>query len=255
MKTNNPVYNLIGAGLFALAITVTTIHAQSIYTSGHADIGVGYDDVSKQFEPHWHLEPGAVVDGTTLAAEAEYEPADLIARGNATRTSPNGLSSIIGVPDGTTIYVMGSSAYQPNLGFGVEELVRDDWTGSITITLSGWTLPSTTAQFALYTTNLAGTTVVDKVFSTYNPGATDSLNSFSMTPGDHLHFQWGFTEPGTYTFDLTWSGTHVTDGSISTTATYSIQIVPEPSTAALVGLGIGGLLALRRKRRAAQEQC
>lgn len=251
--SSNIIAAIIGAGVLALAGTLGNLNAQAIYTSGHGDIGAAYDDVAKEFEPHWHLHSGAVVDGSPLAADGEYAPVDLNARGNATRTSPSGLSSIIGVTDGTTIYAMGSSAYQPNLGFGVEELVPADWSTDITLTLSGWTLPSGTAKFALYTTNLAGTTVVDKVFSTFAPGATDFSNSFTMTPGDHVHFQWGFTELGTYTFDLTWSGTHVGDGAISTTESFTVQVVPEPSTFAMLGFGLAGLLALRRRRRLAGE--
>lgn len=230
-----------------------TSSAQVIYSSGHGDIGVGYDAAAQEFEPHWHLDTGAVVDGSPLAADTEYEPGDLNARGNATRTSPSGLSSTLGVADGTTIYAMGSSAYQPNLGFGVEELDPGDWTGPITITLSGWTLPAG-GQFALYTTNLAGTSVVDRVFSTFAPGSTDFSNSFTMTPGDHLHFQWGFTQLGTYTFDFTWSGTHATDGGISTTESFTVQVIPEPSTVALLVLALAGLLAFRKRLRPAVAQ-
>ena len=245
-KTSSLLAVAVGAAAF-LAFT-SPLRAQAIYTSGHGDIGAGYDAGIKEFEPHWHLHAGAVVDGSPLAADGEYDPIDLNARGQATRTSPSGLSSIIGVADGTTIYAMGSSAYQPNLGFGVEELDPIDWTGDITLTLTGSTLPSG-AAFALYTTNLAGTTVVDKVFSTFAPGATDFSNSFTMTPGDHVHFQWGFTELGTYTFDLTWSGTHVGDGAISTTESFTVQVVPEPSTFAMLGLGGAiGAWALRRRR-------
>jgi len=241
------------ATAFAAAFLFSSeANAQAIYTSGHADIGVGY--VTGDFEPHWHLHAGAVVDGTPLVSEAEYAPADLNAQTSATRTSPNGLASTIGVTDGTEIHAAGSSAYQPNLGFGAEELDPLDWSGPITLTLSGWTLPSGTAEFALYTTNLAGTSVVDRIFSTFAPGSTDFGNSFDMTPGDHIHFQWAFTEAGTYTFDLTWTGTHVVDGAISTTESFTVQVVPEPSTFLLAGAGFAGILLLRRRRGAANTK-
>lgn len=227
--------------------------AQSIYTSGHGDIGAGYDTATDEFEPHWHLHSGAVVDGVPLGSDAEYEPLDLNARSSATRLSPTGLSAGIGVADGSSIYVMGSSAYQPNLGFGVEELAPGDWTGDITLTLSGWTLPTATADFALYTTNITDTSVVDVVFSTHAPAATYASNSFTMTPGDHVHFQWGFTELGDYDLDFTWSGTHATDGPISTTETFTAQVVPEPSSLLLVGVAGLGLL-IRRRLQGAKMQ-
>lgn len=236
----------LASSLVILFSPVAGLHAQ-VYTAGHGDIGAAYDVINKEFEPHWHLHSGAVVDGTPLGADAEFAPGDLIARTAATRNSPNGLSNILGVPDGTVIYAAGSSTYQPNLGFGVEELVPGDWTGDITLTLSGFSIPSG-AQFALYTTNLAGTTVVDRIFSTFAPGSTDFSNSFTLTPGDHIHFQWGFTDQGSYTFDLTWSGTNVNDGFISTQESFSVQVVPEPSTAVLLSFGTLGVLALRRRR-------
>ncbi len=144
---------------------------------------------------------------------------------------------------------MGSSTYQPNLGFSTEELVDSDWTGNITVSLTSWSLP-TDANFALYTTNLAGTSVVDRIFSTFNVSNTDFSNSFPIVPVDHLHFQWGFTDLGTYSFDITWSGTHATDGAISTTETFVVEVVPEPSTALLLGAGSLALWMVARRKRA-----
>jgi surface-anchored protein len=240
---------LFAVGILGAASLLTSGQAHaavSIYTSGHGDIGAGYDATAMEFEPHWHMHGGAVVDGSPLAADTEFEPGDLIALTTATRLSPTGLSAGIGVADGTQIYATGSSTYPPNLGFGVEELDPLNWTGDITVTLSGWSIPGS-AEFAMYTTNLSGTTVADMVFSSNDPASTFASNSFTLTPGDHTHFQWGFTQPGTYTVNLTWTGTHVDDGAISTPGSFSIQVVPEPSGVALLGIGLGAL-ALRRRR-------
>jgi len=232
--------------VFASALLAQPASAQvQIYSSGHGDIGVGYD--AGEFDPHWHLGSGATVDGSPLAVEEEFAPGDINARASATRTSPIGLSGAIGVADGTAIYAMGSATYQPNLGFAVEELAPGDWSGNITITLTSWTVP-TGAGFSLYTTNLSGTTVVDILFSTVDEVSTYASNSFTMVPGSHSHFQWGFTDVGTYTFDFTWSGDNVNDGTISTPGSFSVQVIPEPSTVAMLGLGLLGAIALFRRR-------
>lgn len=244
MKTN--YLTTVGAGAILLAGISFQSKAASIYSSGHGDIGVGYDVVAKEFEPHWHIGVGATVDGSPLAAEEENAPGDMAALVSSTRLSPNGLSSGIGVPDGSSIRVAGSAAYQPNLGYAVEELDPADWTGNITITLTGWNIPSL-AAFAMYTTNFPGTTVTDVAFSTHNPGVTFASNSFEMTPGDHVHFQFGFTKPGDYDLDLTWTGIHAVDGAISTPGTFRLTVIPEPSNFILSGLALS-LITLRRKR-------
>lgn len=231
----------------ALTVSADLGRAQAIYTSGHGDIGIGYLADEQEFDPHWHLGAGAVVDGSPLPTEGEYAPGDIIARTTATRNSPSGLGSVLGVADGTAIYALGSSTFPPNLGIAAEELDPLDWDGPITLSLTGWTVPSG-AEFALFTTNLAGTSTVDRLFSTFNPGATDFGNSLPLLPGDHAHYQWGFTEAGTYTFEFTWTGTHQTDGVISTSASYTVQVVPEPSSLALIVLGLAGGLAVRRRR-------
>lgn len=252
MKTTSKNQLIAGAAFLAVVLVFSDhSNAQAIYSSGHGDVGAAYDSLNKEFEPHWHLHTGSVVDGTPLAADEEYAPGDLNARTQATRTSPSGLASTIGVSDGTLIYAAGSSLYQPNIGFGVEELVPDDWTTPITLTLTNWTLP-VGAKFALYTTNLAGTSVVDRIFSTHSPTSTDFANSFTLTPGDHIHFQWGFTQMGNYTLELTWSGNHLLDGAISTTESFTVQVVPEPSTFVLLLVALGAVSLSARRRQLAK---
>tara|TARA_R100000027_G_scaffold67677_1_gene67667 strand:- start:13253 stop:13999 length:747 start_codon:yes stop_codon:yes gene_type:complete len=233
-------------GAVALSISVSAADAAtSVYSSGHGDIGIAYE--GGEFEPHWHIGAGATVDGSPLASEGEYEPAGMVAEVTSTRNSPIGLASAIGLPDGSFIYTAGSATYQPNLGFATEELNADNWNGNLTITLTGWSTPGG-AEAALYTTNLAGTSVADVAFSTYNAGSTAFGNSLSLAPESHTHLEWAFTELGSYSFTFEWVGDHVTDGIVTDSATFSFQVVPEPAQAGLV-LSLIGVAAVFISRR------
>jgi surface-anchored protein len=232
----------------------TALATPLIYTSGHADVGVGYHD--GDLEPHWHTHAGAVIDGVPTTTDGEYAPAGMIARTTATRLTPSGgggLSALLGVPDGTQVWVMGSTTYQPDAGWGADELNAADWDGKITVTFnpSLSSFPSGGA-FGLYTTNIAGTNVVDKLFSSVSAGATDFSNTLELTPGAHTHFQWAFTKAGDYDLNFTWTGTHKTDGLKTTSATFGVQAVPEPSTVAMLAMAGGAVAvgALRRRWRA-----
>jgi surface-anchored protein len=245
------------AGSLALgAMTLFGVaSAQVIYTDDHGDVGVGYDDIAAEFEPHWHLGAGAIVNGSPIPADEEYEPGNLIARTETTRFSPTDSSSVLGLADGSSIWVLGRgglTTYQPDIGWATEELNPTDWIGDITVTFNPGlsTMPSGTAEFGMFVTNFANTEVDASIFSTFNPAGTAASNSFTMAVGGHQHFQWAFTELGQYDLSFTWTGTHVTDGLISTEATFSVQAVPEPSTIAMLGIaGAAGTIAVVRRRQ------
>lgn len=256
-RLGGPLALALGATLVGVLSPGSASAAPAIYTSGHADVGVGYHvhEGVGELEPHWHTHIGAVVNGTPEPVDGEYEPGDMLALTTATRLTPSGgggLSALLGVPDGTQVWAMGSTTYQPNLGWGAEELAEADWVGKITVRFNpeASTLPLN-AAFGLYTTNLAGTNVVDRIFSSVSAAATDFDNTLELTPGDHAHFQWAFTQPGLYDLNFTWSGTHVTDGFKTATATFGVQAVPEPSTLAMLAMagGMGAFTAVRRLRR------
>lgn len=223
------------AFLFTAAFSFfSSLQAQIPYTTGHGDIGVGYDTQENAFDPHWHL-----------GEDEEFAPHEVFAVVSSTTPSPLGLATALGVADGTQIGIAGSSVHQPNLGFSTEELDPSDWDGPITLSLTDWSGPG---QFALYTTNMSGSTVVDVYFSTLHPGSTFGGNSFELLAGDHQHFAFGFTMPGYYEFEFSWTGTHVVDGVITSSASFGFNVVPEPTTAGLLLLGTVVLATARRRR-------
>ena len=237
-----------------LTFLVSPASAQDYYTGGHGDIGVGYTPGETEFEPHWHLGGGAIVNGSPLAAEAEYAPGDLIAWTTTTFAAPSGSGTWLGVTPGTSVFRMGTSTYQPNLGWATEEAGAETvWeNGTINISLTGWS-NANPGHFALVTGGTA-------LFSTVGNAATTNNNSwnFDVEVG-HAHATWYFSHAGYYELSFTWTGLYIgTDAppegiAVTGTGTFGFQggAIPEPSSAAaLAGLFALGAVALRRQRRA-----
>jgi len=249
--------SLLIAVILASGLSLTSADAQSVYTSGHTDLGIGYEDGA--LVPHWHLDAGNIVDGSPLAEESEFAPEELVARFLTTRASASGSADYLGVPTGTTLYMGGPSvAWQPYLGFGSEELDPGDWSTPIKITLTGWTAPDG-GEFSLYTTSLNGTSTVDIFLSTFDPSVANidgvDANAFNLPVGGHEHYTFGFTQEGYYTLTLQFSGTHATDGFKTASGTFGFLIgpnavVPEPSTSGLlIAVGLAFLVFFRKSRK------
>lgn len=224
--------------IIALAAASTlTAQAQTHIGSGHVDIGIGYN--AGAFDLHVHQEE---------PVDMEYEPGEVVFLiGNAAAAvSPGGAYSGFLGAAGSPIWVLPTAevANLPFLGFGTEELEASEWLGNITLSLASVSGPG---SFSLWNVDSFG---APTLFMSSAEGA-GSPNSLSLIPGSHGHSNLGFTALGTYELSFTASGTHVTDGAIlSGPATYTFEVVPEPSTWALLGLGtvaFGWMVANRRR--------
>lgn len=245
MKTPSKTFLFASAACLA-AVLVFPNHsdAQPIYSSGHGDLGVGYE--FGELHPHWHLGPGAVVGGAPLDVDAEYEPADLIALvPNPPSARPSGVEyDIIGVSAGADTWVLPQTGAvgRPDLGLATEELDFADWTTQIRFELTAFAGPG---DFTLYRM-VSGS----PVFYMATSDGVSSSDFRLLSPGGHQHYNWVFTDPGVYDLTLTISGTHAVDGFKTATETFTFNVIPEPSTYALAALGLVVMLIVHRQRKA-----
>lgn len=228
----------IAASIAVAALAVSAAEAALVYTSGHADLGVAYEGGELDF--HLHAE-GATVGGVDVD-DGEYAADEVVIL-----VSPAAMLTVpvdfapLGVAAGETIWVLPETENPvlPFLGLATEELSSGDW-GNITFTLGGVTSPSGAGHFALWQTGSFGSILLR--MSTADPGE----DGVTMLPNTHSHYNYGFTEPGLWEIEMTVSGTHATDGFKSATETFTFQVVPEPSSVLLAGLG--ATVFLRRRR-------
>ena len=135
------------------------------------------------------------------------------------------------------------TAGMPFIGFSAEELAAP-FAGPVTFTMTGFRYTgSGTGNFYMFEGE-------DIFFnSTAGPG---SFGSFIVNVGQHGHGEFGFSDAGFYEITLLAGGNNGAPVS-GEPATFAFDVVPEPSTYALLGLGAGALALLRWRKRSRQS--
>jgi surface-anchored protein len=256
IRLGNPIGLAGAAALAAVAGLLASAPARAdsfsnIFTSGHADIGVGLED--DELFLHYHFE-GATVNGSVVNDE-EFEPGDVttvVAESLRTTLGPGQSLPFLGLSAGDQVSILPqvNTPGVPFLGLATEELLDSDWTTPITFALVAVSGPG---EMAVWQSGLFGATVL---FNTYD--GIDGNDAFNFPIGVHDHANYGFTEVGLYDVTIRVTGTHTSLGVLSDTATFRFRVepvpaavIPEPSSIAMLGLGAFGVtggVALRRAR-------
>jgi surface-anchored protein len=224
-----------------------------IYTTGHTDITP--DVFNGALRGVWN-NPDEDLDGPDFIPAADvlalgiFDPASTDPNIVATPTARQAGDewNFLGVAAGEPLYIFpsgGVPASVPYIGWGTENgSLYGHGFDHVRITLTGMTGPAG-GDFSVFTT------------PTNKPMFTTGgfpAGSMTLALGAHTHYNMAFTQPGIYDITFSFEGLNGATGPVimtgSDTYRFEIQVVPEPSTYALLGLGAGALALLRwRKRR------
>jgi len=229
--------------LIIMSLFVNPVFA-AVYTEGHADIGLGEGD---ELEMHFHAHDNAVIDGIAIA-EQEFEPDEVVTIvPDTTKFSrPVGANwDFLGNASGADTWRLPASSQAaitenaPFLGIGAEEVesgvfVNDE----MTLTLIDVVGPG---YFSLYRTSFNTPTAYMASF-----GGISAADSIVVAAGGHSHYNYGFSQLGIYDVTFEVSAVNSTTQETETSrATYTFNVVPEPTTIGLLALGVIGLIRKR----------
>ena len=212
-----------------------------LFTAGELDFGVILEGSDFELEAH------------DVDNDIEYEAAEITVLAGADRafTATSDVPAA-GVTTGDSIWILPQNNVPgvPYVALASEELAEigggaADWSTNITFTLGTVVSPSGSGTFSVWSSDGLGTDTY--IFSSTNPGATAAGNTFESVFG-HDHVNWGFTEPGEWSVELTASGTHNSFGPLTVTETLNFSVIPEPSTGMMALLSVVGLSLVRRRK-------
>ncbi|MEO0513914.1 MAG: choice-of-anchor M domain-containing protein [Planctomycetota bacterium] len=229
----------VAAVAAAAGLLATPVVAQpALLDDAHVDIGVAYED--GEWDLHIHQE-------TPIDVEFEPDEAILVVDSTLATTQPtNPAFDFIGAADDATIWIATQSDPPGDIFLGVagEETAPGIFVGDVMdLTLKAFSGPG---EFSVY--QVGGTAVPDIMFDTFDGIGADDV--MEVSAGTHDHFNWAFTSAGFYSVTFEASGI-LNDGNSTFTSSgdvvYTFQVIPEPTSAALLA-GLGGLALVRRRK-------
>jgi len=254
------VFGLISLSVMAvLAMAVPSAQADfldNIYTEGHADITVEYDGTGSEFRHVYNFE-GATVNGSTFEGQIESTDVTTVVPESSALGRPGGSEwDPIGTGAGEDVFILpaGQQSGVPFLGWSSELISSSDFPDGIVFEFEGLSGPG---EFSAWTFDISGNP--DFVMSSFSSDDDDNegITFNNAGPGNHAHFNLGFTELGSYQVDFRVTGINTNVTSVGTYRFDVGGVIPEPSSLTLMGLGLGAVLfggSLYARRKPSEER-
>lgn len=264
------------AALLAILLCATPSRADTFqYTAGHADIAVGYHDGTMELFYGFEQDNGDDhVGGHGGDSDHDHDGHD---HGSYFARHPHEVITVVSGPSiprrsGSEYDRIGNGAGdplwylpavggeaetqgKPFLGISTTPLDGDHWGGGISWSIIDVVGPEDAqrpGEFSIWQESFTGAN-----FQASTDDGLDDSDSWQQGLGGHDHHNFGFTAPGNYQVTIKASGTHVNDGLQTTNDVFTFQVVPEPSTLALVAsacvFGTVPLLRRRWRKKASRE--
>lgn len=247
-----------------------------VWSAGHGDLGPeivkGIDGGPNEVHLHLHLHSGATVDGSPLDADEEFELSGvrvLVPKiPDATYYSSYGSSDTLwlvgedkaSVPSQSVQRRLGLAAGEffwnlpddgelggdyPFLGYGYHEEGWGNRDLKAKLTLLDFSGPDG-GEFVLWRSG------PQRVHMQTSDGIDENVDFLEFT-ADHGHANWSFSKAGDYALTIR-SDAYVLNGPNwdwigSDEGTLQFQVVPEPSSLVLAGIGVAGVISVCARRR------
>lgn len=247
-------FALAACALTALLVWSVPARADfdNVYSAGHADINIDYNGTVLTMD--YEFGSNAVINGLVIGAGgAGPRPANTITTLvglNSLTTGPAGLPAPFA---GNPLWVLPQNSVpgRPFLGIGAEEVNPGVFQNDmITMTLTAFVQRPLGGEFVLWQAGQEGSPLMNSA------NGISAADSVQVGAGGHDHFNYGFSRAGVYDISFAVRAVLASNGqTVNGAGTYRFNVVPEPGTITLMGLGLGsvGLFTVRRLRRGRME--